>query len=184
MFSEKPVLTGERVTLRPVGPEHADGLYALVSDPEVRRLTGSHAAFDPEACRRWCATRGDQPDRLDLAIEAGGEYVGEVVLNEVDPANLSCNLRIALIGARAFGKGYGTEAIALTLGHAFGTTPLHRISLEVFAFNDRARHVYKKLGFVEEGRLRDALRWEGAWHDAVVMSVLRPDWLSRSDFLT
>ncbi|MFG1945171.1 GNAT family N-acetyltransferase [Nonomuraea sp. NPDC048826] len=183
MFSQKPVLTGARVTLRPVGPEHADGLLALVSDPEVRRLTGSHAVPDPEACRQWCATRAGQPDRLDLAIEAGGEYVGEVVLNELDPANLSCNLRIALIGARAFGKGYGTEAIALALGHAFRTTPLHRVHLEVFAFNDRARHVYKKLGFVEEGLLRDALRWDGEWHDAVVMSVLRPDWQARSETL-
>ena len=181
MFSDKPTLTGRRVTLRPVGPEHADGLLALVSDPEVRRLTGSHAAFEPEACRRWCATRADQPDRLDLAIEAGGEYVGEVVLNDLDPANLSCNLRIAL---RVPGKGYGSEAIELTLGHAFRTTPLHRVSLEVYAYNERARHVYKKLGFVEEGRLRDALRWDGEWHDAVVMSVLRPHWQARSETLT
>ncbi|TXK38761.1 GNAT family N-acetyltransferase [Nonomuraea sp. C10] len=183
MFSDKPVLTGERVTLRPVGAEHADGLFALVSDPEVRRLTGSHAAFELEACRRWCATRAGQADRLDLAIEAGGDYVGEVVLNELDEPNLSCNLRIALIGARAFGRGYGTEAITLALDHAFRTTPLHRVGLEVFAFNDRARHVYEKLGFVEEGRLRDALRWDGEWYDSLVMSVLRPDWQARSGLL-
>jgi RimJ/RimL family protein N-acetyltransferase len=180
MFTEKPTLTGERVTLLPVGPEHVEGLYELVSDPEVGRLTGSHGEIDPEATRQWYATRGDQADRLDLAIMAEGDYVGEVVLNELDRHNLSCNLRIALIGDRVFGKGYGTEAIELVLDHAFATTPLHRISLAVFAFNERARHVYKKVGFVEEGVLRDALLWEGEWHDSVTMSVLRPEWQSRS----
>ncbi|MGW0478904.1 GNAT family N-acetyltransferase [Nonomuraea sp. NPDC003214] len=180
MFSDKPVLVGSRVTLRPVGPEHAEGLFELVSDAEVRRLTGSHGEIDLEAARRWCATRADHDDRLDLAIMAGDSYVGEVVLNELDPANLSCNLRIALLGSRVFGKGYGTEAIELVLGHAFTRTPLHRVSLWVHTFNERARHVYEKAGFVEEGVLRDALHWDGAWHDSVIMSVLRPEWLAGS----
>lgn len=183
MFAAKPTLVGKLVTLRPVGPEHAEGLQELVTDPEVRRLTGSHGEVAPEAGRHWYATRGGQDDRLDLAIMVEDDYVGEVVLNELDTANLSCNLRIALIGSRAFGKGYGSEALALVLDHAFGTTPLHRISLDVFSFNDRARHVYKKAGFVEEGVLRDALRWDGEWHDSVIMSVLRPDWQARSQTL-
>ena len=46
----------------------------------------------------------------------------------------------------------------------------------VFAFNARAYRVYEKVGFVKEGVLRNALRWEGQWHDAIVMSVLAPDW--------
>ncbi|TYB52186.1 GNAT family N-acetyltransferase [Nonomuraea sp. PA05] len=180
MFAEKPTLKGERVTLRPVGPEHVDGLAELVSDPDVRRLTGSHAGFEADQLRLWYATRGDQPDRLDLAIMADDEYVGEIVLNELDPPNLACNLRIGLIGQRVFGKGYGSEAIELLLDHAFGTTPLHRIRLGVYAFNDRARHVYEKLGFVEEGVERDALLWDGEWHDAVLMAILRPEWRARS----
>ncbi|UBU11798.1 GNAT family N-acetyltransferase [Nonomuraea gerenzanensis] len=176
MFAEKPTLKGERVTLCPVGTEHVEGLLELVSDPDVRRLTGSHAGFEKEQLRMWYATRGDQPDRLDLAIMADGAYVGEVVLNELDAPNLACNLRIGLIGPRVFGKGYGTEAIELVLAHAFTTTPLHRIRLGVYAFNERARHVYKKLGFVEEGVERDALLWDGEWHDAVLMAILRPQW--------
>ncbi|MEV1178893.1 GNAT family protein [Nonomuraea sp. NPDC049784] len=180
MFAEKPTLTGEHVTLRPVGPEHVDGLFELISDPEVGRLTGSHGEIDLESARQWYATRKDHAERLDLAIIADGGYVGEVVLNELDRYNLSCNLRIALIGDRVFGKGYGTEAIRLVLDHAFATTPLHRIRLGVYAFNERARHVYKKVGFVEEGVERDALLWDGEWHDAVLMSVLRHEWPARS----
>ncbi|MER6947205.1 GNAT family protein [Nonomuraea sp. NPDC000554] len=183
MFDHKPTLTGERVTLLPVGPEHVEGLFELVSDREVQRLTGSHGELDPDVCRAWYATRGEHADRLDLAIIADDEYVGEIVINELDAHNLACNLRIALIGARAFGKGYGTEAITLVLDHVFAATPLHRVSLEVYAFNERARHVYKKVGFVEEGVHRDALLWDGEWHDAVTMAVLRTDWQSRSESL-
>lgn len=178
MFANKPTLSGERVTLRPVGPEHVDGLWELVNDPETARLTGSHGQIGYEAAKVWYGSRGEHGNRLDLAIctAEDGTYVGEVVLNELDVHNLSCNLRIALIGPRAFGKGYGTEAIRLVLDHAFTTTRLHRISLDVFDFNERAIHVYRKIGFVEEGVHRDALRRDGRWHDSITMSVLAPDW--------
>jgi RimJ/RimL family protein N-acetyltransferase len=178
MFSDKPTLTGKRVVLRPVGPEHAEGLWELVRDPETRRLTGSHGEFSHQAVEIWYATRGDHADRLDLAIcdAADGSYVGEIVLNELDTGNTSCNFRIALVGPRAFGKGYGTEATRLILAHAFETVGLHRVALEVFTFNARAHHVYEKVGFVKEGVLRDALCWDGGWHDAIVMSVIAPDW--------
>lgn len=175
MFANKPTLTGERVTLCPVGPEHVAGLEKLLSDPEVARLTGSHAGFEPGVAEQWYATRGDHPDRLDLAVLADGEYVGEVVLNKLDTDNLSCNLRIALLSDRA-SKGYGTETLRLVVDHAFRTTPLHRISLGVYAFNPRAVHVYEKVGFTREGVLRDALLWDGEWADEIVMAVLRTDW--------
>ena len=49
---------------------------------------------------------------------------------------------------------------------------LHRVELDVYAFNERARRAYERCGFVVEGRLRDALRWDGEWHDALVMAVV------------
>ncbi|GIH91234.1 acetyltransferase [Planobispora siamensis] len=182
MFANKPTLHGERVTLRPVGPEHVDGLWELVNDPETARLTGSHGKVDYRSTAAWYGSRGEHDDRLDLAICTADDdaYVGEVVLNELDTGNLSCNLRIALSGPRVFGKGYGTEAIRLVLDHAFATTDLHRIELEVYAFNERAAHVYRKVGFVQEGVRRDALLWDGEWHDAIIMAVLAPDWRVKS----
>jgi RimJ/RimL family protein N-acetyltransferase len=46
----------------------------------------------------------------------------------------------------------------------------------VYAFNPRARRVYEKVGFVAEGVLREALLWRGERVDAVVMSILAPEW--------
>jgi RimJ/RimL family protein N-acetyltransferase len=173
MFAAKPTLKGELVTLVPVGPEHVDGLIGLVQDPELKRLTGSHGDFQGrDLALTWYATRKDHADRLDLAVIAEGAYVGEIVLNELDEDNLSCNLRIALTRP---GKGYGSEAVRLVLDHAFATTPLHRISLGVYAFNERAVHVYEKCGFRHEGVSRDALLWDGVFHDEIRMAVLRTE---------
>ncbi len=53
---------------------------------------------------------------------------------------------------------------------------LNRVELFVYAFNERARAAYRKCGFVEEGRRRQALYRQGAYHDFVVMAVLREEW--------
>jgi RimJ/RimL family protein N-acetyltransferase len=180
-FADKPTLTGDRVMLRPVTAADADGLAVLVADPEVGRLTGSHPPAGPPSLadlRRWYASRADHDDRLDLAVveRATGRYAGEVVLSKLHPINRSCSFRIALAGAQVIGQGLGSEATRLILGHAFDTVGVHRVELEVFAFNPRARHVYEKAGFTHEGVRRNALWWDGEWVDAHLMAILAPDW--------
>jgi len=130
--------------------------------------------------QEWYRSRADHGDRIDWAIvdRATGGYVGEAVLNDLDADNWSCSFRIALSSAANFGRGYGTEATKLAVGHAF-QAGLHRVSLEVYDINPRARHVYEKVGFVHEGTLRQALRWNGDWIDAHVMAILAEDWMER-----
>lgn len=64
----------------------------------------------------------------------------------------------------------------MMVGYGFEQLGLHRISLEVYAFNPRARHVYDKIGFVVEGALREELRYRDEWIDATVMSILDHEW--------
>lgn len=180
-FSVKPTLTGDKVVLRPFADADLDGLRAALTDPEVIRLTGSTADEDPveqeKILRRWYGTRNAQPDRLDLAVvdRAADVCVGEVVFNEWSAADRSCNFRV-LIGPAGRDRGLGTEAIRMFVGYGFERLGLHRIGLEVFAFNPRARRVYEKVGFVAEGVLRDAKRDGDGWVDATVMSVLSHEW--------
>jgi RimJ/RimL family protein N-acetyltransferase len=175
-FTTKPTLTGERVVLRPVSVDDVPGLMDLLSDPESGRLTGTHAEFDEATARRWYATRGEQTDRLDLAIVEleTGEYAGEVVLNDLDRDNRSCGFRIGLRPGSQ-DRGLGSEATRLAIDYAVDTCGLHRIALEVYAFNPRARHVYERAGFVYEGTKRHALLWDGEWVDAIEMSILATD---------
>lgn len=184
---DKPTLVGEQVTLRPFRDEDAAVMWEAIQDPDVRRLTGTVSSSaeatrpEPEEAearsRQWYATRHEQDERLDLAVvdHATGRCVGEVVLNQVDPDNESCNFRI-LLGPGGQGRGLGTEATRLLLDHAFTHLPLHRISLGVFTFNPRAQRAYEKAGFTVEGRERDALRFDDERVDQIMMSVLRPEW--------
>lgn len=176
-FSTKPTLPGDVVTLVPATIDHVPDLIPMLNDPEIARLTGSRGDIDKDVIENWYATRAEQTDRLDLAVIDNRTHtcVGEAVLNEWDPDNRSCNFRIALVPT-ALGRGFGTEATRLIVGYGFETLGLHRISLEVYAFNPRARRAYEKAGFVEEGRRRDALLWDGEWVDAVMMSILAPEW--------
>jgi RimJ/RimL family protein N-acetyltransferase len=183
-FADKPTLAGERVLLRPILPSDADAMWADLDDEEGMRLTGTHETFSREAIERWAATRADADDRLDLAATdpTTGDWLGELVINEWDPDNRSCNFRIAL-SAHARGRGVGTEATRLLIDYVFDEIddpPVHRVALGVFAFNPRAIAVYERVGFVREGVFRGALRWDGRFVDSIQMAMLRSDRSDRS----
>ncbi|MFK0297083.1 GNAT family N-acetyltransferase [Streptomyces sp. NPDC090442] len=174
-LAEKPVLEGGRIRLVPLADRHASAFHATFQDPETRRLTGTHHDWTLTEIRDWVAECGTRADRLDLAVEdrESGAYLGDLALSRIDRDNAHGGFRIALV-PEATGRGLGPEAIRLLLGYAFDRVGLHRVELEVFAFNERARRGYEKCGFAVEGRLREALRWGGAWHDVLVMAALRP----------
>jgi RimJ/RimL family protein N-acetyltransferase len=186
-FAAKPTLTGDKVVLRPFNDGDLPAIRAVLLDPEARILTGSvhdeataHAAEPPDEEKPlldWYGTRNAQADRLDLAVvdKVSGECVGEAVLNQWDPGNESCNFRI-FIGPNGRDRGLGSEATRLIVGYGFERLGLHRISLEVYAFNPRARRAYEKAGFRVEGVLRESLRYNGDWIDATVMSILATEW--------
>jgi RimJ/RimL family protein N-acetyltransferase len=73
-------------------------------------------------------------------------------------------------------QGYGTETMTLLLQHCFNTLNLNRVFLQVYAQNERAKQAYKKAGFIEEGRLREAVYKHGNYDDLIVMSALRSEW--------
>lgn len=183
-FTRPATLTGDLVTLRPADGRDAPRLQELMADPEVGRLTGSAHSSDPapaedawttealvEVYDRWAAAH----DRIVWAVveKSTGEVVGEALLLDHDPGNRSCGFRLWLSGARD--RGLGTETTRLAVDHAFGVLRLHRVELEVYAFNPRARRVYEKVGFRIEGTKREALRFDDAWVDCHVMGILEQD---------
>ncbi|MFI2200849.1 GNAT family N-acetyltransferase [Streptomyces sp. NPDC020192] len=181
-FSVKPTLTGRKTVLRPFTEADADVMWEIIADPEVLHFTFSPSEeLTLERLRSWYGSRATEPDRLDLAVTdpGTGEVLGEVVLYEVDEYARSCTFR-TLIGPHGRGRGVGTEATRLIVGHGFEQLGLHRIQLEMYGDNDRARHVYEKVGFVVEGVRRQALPRDGGWVDEVLMAVLDHEWAALS----
>jgi RimJ/RimL family protein N-acetyltransferase len=173
----KPTLRGELVVLRPIRADDAEAMWEMVTDPEGSRLTGRNRTSTREEIDDWCARAADEDGRIDWAITHGSdEYLGEIVLNQIDTYHGSANLRMAMRPGQR-GRGFGKEATELALTHAFGESglALHRVYLEVLSINPRAMILYESLGFVIEGRLRDSHRNGEFWCDSVVMSMLEDD---------
>jgi RimJ/RimL family protein N-acetyltransferase len=175
-LAKQPTLRTPRSQLVQLGPRFFPQVWRSLQDKETARLTGSHTTFTEEQVRRHLESLPGRDDRADWAIirNEDSSYLGEVVLNDLDRDNESMNYRIALRGSDVAGQGYGTEAGQAVINFALGVVGLHRVSLGVYAFNERAIRSYRKLGFETEGVLRHALQWDGKWYDEIVMSVLAP----------
>ncbi len=77
------------------------------------------------------------------------------------------------------GRGTGTEALRIWVDHLFATTQIVRLDFSTWSGNLRMIGVGHRLGFVEEGRFRDAREVRGARYDSVVMGVIRGEWMSQ-----
>jgi RimJ/RimL family protein N-acetyltransferase len=168
------------VRLRPLQLADVDHVMTWVNDPEI---VGNFAAFAGEAFSReqeleylgkLLASTVDRVFSIEEA--ASGEYLGQVGLHQIHwrsrVGRLAC-----IIGARPhMGRGYGSAAIAHLLDHAFGPMGLHKVWLMAFRTNTRALRTYRRIGFQQEGILREEYQHEGAWHDMVRMSLISREW--------
>lgn len=100
-----------------------------------------------------------------------------ITLAAVDWVSRVCELHIMVAPERQ-GQGVGTYAVGAMLRHAFLDLGLRRVELSVLAENARARALYAKAGFVEEGVKRSARYKNGSYHDLCIMALLKEDWLS------
>lgn len=89
-----------------------------------------------------------------------------------DQSSRSSEVGIVIGDKRYWNQGYGTETMRLLLDHGFNNLNLHRIWLRVFATNPRAIRAYEKAGFIQEGRMREALYRNGKYVDILLMSAL------------
>ena len=114
-----------------------------------------------------------------LIAEAAGDPVGFVIFQEVLSTDRAINLmRVAVTEPD---QGSGKPLLRLAMRHAFIDLGAHRLWLDVFAENDRAIHVYRALGFVEEGTMRDAALKPDGFHSLVIMSMLEDEYRALPD---
>lgn len=175
-------LESKRLYLRPVEIEDADLIFTTLWDREARRLTGTQTVFSRQGVHQWIESVTSDSSRLDLLIclQKNDESIGDIAMMEIDHVNQNAIVRIAIFEKENWGKGYGTEAMSLLLDYGFHILNVHRIELEVFSYNVRAKKSYEKLGFKQEGILRDKLYYDGEFHDSIMMSVLKNEFKNRS----
>ncbi|WP_299145277.1 GNAT family protein [uncultured Tateyamaria sp.] len=174
---DKPILTGPRVTLRDTGPGDVDARFALGNTPQIHAMFGADPAqvrdITQEAAEFWVQSQTNEA--YAWIIEAHGKLIGALRLHTVNHADKRAQIAIGILDPDALGQGFGTEAMQLLAAHAFDTMGLHRLGCRVLDFNARAIGSYEKVGFVVEGREREAALIGDAWHDDLMMGLLDRD---------
>ncbi|MGP3964327.1 GNAT family N-acetyltransferase [Nonomuraea sp. 3N208] len=170
------MLTGERVRLRALEPADSEDMWRWYHDSEVGRWMDD----SPPISLAQNIEKGQNRPRntfeeMVLGIEAldDQKLVGYVVLGETDFRHGEATVQSIAIGDRSrWGSGYGTDALRVICRYAFEEMGLHRLTLWVVADNTAAVRAYTKVGFVEEGRRREAFRTRGKRHDFLMMGLL------------
>lgn len=163
--------------LRTVTPQDAEAIHASIIEPEIRYLTGTHSLFTVEQVRQHIVNCAADDSRIDFAIclREDDTMIGEGGIVEIDIANQLAYFRIAMLGMKNTGRGYGTRAVQLAVRYVFDVLQLNRLQLEVYSHNIHAKRSYEKAGFQVEGVLRETLLWNGVYSDEIIMSMLKKD---------
>jgi RimJ/RimL family protein N-acetyltransferase len=168
---------GDHVELRPAAEEDLLVLEKLTWDPAA---TGEFARFGWFDLRQW--RRGWIEDKLIgdgggvLMVVCGGEPLGFVNWDRVPstPGGYYWEIGIALL-PEARGHEYGTQGLRLLARYLFAHTTAHRLGATIEVGNVAPRRAVERLGFTQEGVLREAGWRDGAWRDQVIYSLLRTD---------
>jgi RimJ/RimL family protein N-acetyltransferase len=176
-----PFLTGRLVRLR--APEPADDtLNELFNDHGVRSGLGMPFPQPIESFHAWISSARKNPDHLNLVIERLEEPgpIGMCDLMKIEAPTRTAELGIWV--ARPWWRGgYGTDAVRTLCRFGFEHVNLHRITLFVNADNAQAIRAYEKVGFVDEGRLREAAFVHGGRVDHLVMGLLPGDLVAEDE---
>lgn len=168
------------VQLRPVDEHDVDDILSWVNDKSV---IGNLASFAGKPLTRedelsWVRkVRTSTDDRVFTVTGAhDGRYLGQVGLHQIFWRSRVGRAAAIIASKDDHGKGYGSAAIAALLDTAFHQLELHKVWLMVFRTNHRSLRTWRRLGFVDEGVLRDEYFHEGAWHDMARLGLLRHEW--------
>ncbi len=169
-----PKVIGKKCYLSPIRAEDAAIYTRWFNDLEVQKnLTYPVPIITLEAEKEWVANVAKRGNVVFAVVEKKHDtIIGNAGLHQVDQTNRCAEFGI-VIGEKAYwGKGYGTEATNLVLDYGFNVLNLHNIMLKVYSYNDRGLGCYKKCGFKEIGRRREAKCIAGKFWDEVYMDIL------------
>ncbi|MCD9194715.1 GNAT family N-acetyltransferase [Streptomyces albireticuli] len=167
--------TGERIRLRGIEPDDWGALMRFATDEE-RLGDLLHPPRSAEGYRTWAqaqAVAEADGDRFRLVIEdvGTGEAVGVVGSHHADPRAGWFEYGVT-IAADHRGRGYAAEAVVVLLRFMFAERRYHKCGARIFAHNEASLALHRRLGFVEEGRLRDHVFLAGGYRDLVLMGIL------------
>jgi ribosomal-protein-serine acetyltransferase len=180
MASMQRLEIDERLHLRPVEDGDAEAIYALIDADRERlaRWLPWAAAQTLAGTREFIARSRLQRARDDgfqAAVLGDGEVAGIAGYHGIDRLNRATSIGYWLACSHE-GQGVMTAAVRALVDQAFGAWELHRVTIEAAVENRRSRAIPERLGFSEEGVLRESELVGGRYLDGVLYSMLAPEW--------
>lgn len=172
-------LSGDRLTLRPAEQEDTEFLLRHNNDPRVRATrTAPKPTSRDDVGMFLGGTMGRIDNSISLLVCVDGEPVGQVLLvREKMGDEVYDRGELAFwIAPDQQGNGYATEASTLLVEYAFERLGLHKLTARAFEENVPSQRVIEKLGFTQEGTLRDEVYIDGEWQDYYRYGLLEREW--------
>ena len=129
-----------------------------------RLIAGMRRFFDEKQRIRW-----------GIAQKQDNSIIGHCGFFDIDKYNCCAEISYCLKSG-LWGQGIMTEALDAMLKFGFEDYGLNRIAARVMKGNDASIGALRKLGFVQEGLLRESLYKNGRYHDLLVFSVLKSEY--------
>lgn len=163
----------DALRLRPTLLSDLDWVVGVEQHPANRPFITPWARTQHEGAIRF-------PDCRHFLVEGGRQRQGFVILQGCRNPHGAVELKRLVLAPEAHGRGLGRACVRALKKMAFEQLDAHRFWLDVKAFNQRAHMLYASEGFVEEGRLREAVRLDaGGFDSLIVMALLAPEYAAR-----
>lgn len=179
IFSNLPILTTERLTLRPLEMNDAAAIFNYAADPQVSRFTLWDSPATIAQTRTFLTAvlenyRRGIPEDWAITRTTDPSCIGTIGLYNIDTENRSAEVHYAL-AADCAGKGYMTEALSAVITFATRTLKLNRIEACCMVGNTGSERVLQKAGMKFEGIRRSAALKNGLFSDLKQYALVNGD---------
>jgi len=180
---ELPTLEAPRVRLRWLTAADVEALFDVFSDRVMMRYWSSPALTEHAEAEALLA-RIHQQFAEKFGFQWGierkddGRILGTCTLFHLDTRNMRAELGYCLASAY-WKKGYMCEALTVLIDHAFGAMTLRRLEADVDPRNENSMRILAKLGFSQEGLLRERWNVNGEIQDTAFLGLLAREWRGR-----
>ena len=179
------MLSGKGIVLRALEREDVKLIHKWQNDEEVMRLARSQPdhVISMEALSAELDKQIKNEDplvrRYGIEEKSTGRLIGwcSIRFNSWAGRYTSAEIGLAIGEKDRWRKGYGTEVTGLLLKECFEQLNLHHVGWWTYAENEGSIVLAKKMGFKEEGRLRENSFFDGQFHDSVVLGLLRDEYV-------
>jgi RimJ/RimL family protein N-acetyltransferase len=170
------MIAGEQIILRALERDDLERCYRWMNDPAIVWTLKTRYPIPFQGEAQWLE-RAVTPSHTErhFAIERKSDraHIGNASLHEIDWVSRSAAFGLFLGEPASWNRGFGSDAIRTLVTFAFREMNLRKLRVNVFDYNERAKHVLLGQGFVQEGKLAQEFFRDGTYHDIVILSVFR-----------